>query len=289
MPALRQTNMENKNLQNFIDEAEIYLPMIRSGILVCSQEGNLSGELETSLLYTQAIKDAAVSVGLESIGRAAEKLELELRNVTGNPEPLFDAQTRSLLDNIAQLEALLAKLHFSTDDFSLSFDGFVDESFSNLGFDSPVEEEDLLDVSMETVGFTESAEKAETDGFEIDAEMLEIFREEAEDLLRNINAQLEVLKSAPNNPESLLEIRRNAHTLKGSAGIVGVKPLAGLAHRVEDLLDCLSEKEIEGNRKILELLTASTDCLSALASGENSVPLNNKIKLLYEDFDKTLK
>jgi chemosensory pili system protein ChpA (sensor histidine kinase/response regulator) len=290
MPALRLTSMENKNLQNFINEAEIYLPMIRNGILVCSQEGNLGGELETSLLYTQAIKDAAVSVGLENIGRATEKLELELRNVTGRAAPPGDAQTRNLLDNIAQIEALLAKLHFSTDDFSLSFEGFVDESFTNLGFDVLDEKEpDLLEVPAENVDFLETVDKNETNGFEIDAEMLEIFREEAEDLLRNINLQLEVLKSAPNNRESLLEVRRNAHTLKGSAGIVGLKPLSGLAHRVEDLLDCLSEKEIEGNRRIFELLMISTDCLSALASGENSAALNKKIALLYQDFDATFK
>ncbi len=278
--------MENKNLQNFINEAEIYLPMIRNGILVCSREGNLSGEMETSLLYTQAIKAAADSVGLDSIGRAAEKLESDLRNVTGKTEPLADEQTRRFLDNLAQIEAQLAKIHFSTDDFSTNFEGFVDESFTNLGFDSP--EPDLLEVLNESRKSSEFTDNNDFEGFEIDAEMLEIFAEEADDLLRNINAQLEVLKSAPNNRESLLEIRRNAHTLKGSAGIVGLKPLSGLAHRVEDLLDYLSEKEIEGNRKIFELLAASTDCLSALASGENSAQLSEKIETIYREYDYTL-
>src|SRR5213083_2532808 len=118
--------MENKNLQNFINEAEVYLPMIRNGILVCSQEGNAGGEMETSLLYTHAVKDAAVSVGLDDIGKMCEKLEAELKNLTRNPEPLSDVQARGLLDNLAQIEALLAKIHFSTDDFSLNFDGFVE-------------------------------------------------------------------------------------------------------------------------------------------------------------------
>jgi len=276
--------MQNKNLQNFINEVEIYLPMIRSGILVCSREGNLGGELHTALLYTQAIKDAALSVGLENIGRTAERLEAELRSAAVSTAPLVDGQTRALLDNLAQIEALLARIHFSADDLSLNFEGFVDESFTNLGFDTP--EPDLLDALNENSAG--SAGQDDLAGFEIDAEMLEIFAEEADDLLRNINAQLDVLKSAPNNRESLLEIRRNAHTLKGSAGIVGIKPLSGLAHRVEDLLDCLSEKQVEGNRRIFELLANSTDCLSALASGENSAQLSKKIELLYEDFDKTL-
>ncbi|HEY0461504.1 MAG TPA: hybrid sensor histidine kinase/response regulator [Pyrinomonadaceae bacterium] len=275
--------MENETLQNFINETEIYLPMIRSGILVCSQEGNSAGELETSLLYTRAIKDAARAVGLENIGKACEKLELELKNLTGSFAPLLHAQTRGLLDNLAYVEALLAKLHFSSDDFSLNFDGFVDESFLNLGFDSI--ETELLDIPDENIA--KMPAENEPAGFEIDAEMLEIFAEEAEDLLRNINSHLEVLKSAPNDRESLLEIRRSAHTLKGSAGIVGLKPLSGLAHRVEDLLDYLAEKQIDGNRKIFELLSSSTDCLSTLANGETSVQLGKKIELLYRTFDET--
>jgi chemosensory pili system protein ChpA (sensor histidine kinase/response regulator) len=282
---LRTKIMEDKNLQNFINEVETYLPMIRNGILVCSREGNLSGEMETSLLYARAIKDAAVSVGLENIGRAAEKLEAELRSAARHSASLTDAQTRALLDNIAQIEALLARLHFTTEDFSLNFEGFIDESFTNLGFDAG--EPDLLDVLQQEYA-SENADGKEIDGFEIDHEMLEIFAEEADDLLRNINAQLEILKSAPDNRESLLEIRRNAHTLKGSAGIVGLKALSGLAHRVEDLLDCLSEKKIDGNRRIFELLLTATDCLSALASRENSESLDRRIELLYTDFDDTL-
>ncbi len=280
--------MQNQNLQNFINEVESYLPMIRSGILVCSREGNLGGELETALLYTQAIRDAALSVGLENIGRAAEKLETELKSVPGSAAPLSDAATRNLLDNLAQTEALLARLHFTTDDAPLNFDGFVDESFSNLGFDSSGEI-DLLDVFGESRETSESGTTDEFAGFEIDAEMLEIFAEEADDLLRNINSHLEVLQSAPNDREALLEIRRNAHTLKGSAGIVGLKPLSGLAHRVEDLLDYISENQIESNRRIFELLANSTDCLSALASGEKSPQLSQKIEQLYTDFNRTLK
>ncbi|HEY8559280.1 MAG TPA: response regulator [Pyrinomonadaceae bacterium] len=283
--------MENKDVQNFIGEAEVYLPLVRSGILICSREGNRGGELETSLLYANAIKDAAASVGLESIAGAAERLERELRSLAGRTEPLADAPTRNLLDRIAQIEALLAKLHFSTDDFSLSFDGFIDQSFTELGFDSAGKKgSDLLEVPAE------SAERPKPPGaedepanFEIDEEMLEIFREEADDLLRNINAQLEVLKSAPNDREALLEIRRSAHTLKGSAGIVGIKPLSRLAHRVEDLLDYLSEKEVAGNRRIFELLATATDCLSALASGDDSASAAQKTALLYRDFDETQK
>jgi chemosensory pili system protein ChpA (sensor histidine kinase/response regulator) len=278
--------MESQILQNFIEEAEIYLPMIRNGILVCNQEGNISGELETALRCTQAIKVAALSVGFDDIGESGENLELELTKIVGKTESLSALQTRDLLDNLARLEAKLADLHFSADDFSMNLDGFIDESFMNLGFDSSVA--NAHEFFEEDTEIAESTDENELEGFEIDEEMLEIFAEEADDLLGNINTHLEVLKSKPNDREALLEIRRNAHTLKGSAGIVGLKSLSSLAHRVEDLLDYLAEKQIEGDENIFKLLQSSTDCLSAIAGGENSPELTKKVGLLYRDFDKTL-
>ncbi len=279
--------MESLILQNFLEEAETYLPMIRSGILVCNQEGNIGGELETSLRYTQAIKIAALSVGLDEIGESGENLEFELKKIVGKTESLSALQTRNLLDNLARLEAKLANLHFNADDFSMNLDGFIDESFMNLGVGSAAAaDEDFFEDGAENAA---TVEENELEGFEIDDEMLEIFAEEADDLLRNINTHLEVLKSTPNDLEALLEIRRNAHTLKGSAGIVGLKPLSGLAHRVEDLLDYLAEKQIEGDQNIFKLLQSSTDCLSAIAGGENSPELTKKVARLYRTYDKTLK
>ncbi len=279
--------MESETLQNFINEVETYLPMIRNGILVCSQEKSSGGELEISLRYAQAIKNAANAIGFDDIGNATAKLEQKLNKIAGAIELLSDLQTRDLLDNIAQLESLLVKRQFSADDFSMNLDGFVDESFINLGLDSSAKNSQSFSAKEKTAAG--SADEDELGGFEIDEEMLEIFAEEADDLLRNINTNLEVLRSAPDNRESLLEIRRNAHTLKGSAGIVGIKPLSNLAHRVEDLLDYLAENEIDGDQKIFELLQTSSDCLSALAAGESSSQLKKRIELLYTNFDETLR
>jgi chemosensory pili system protein ChpA (sensor histidine kinase/response regulator) len=274
--------MENRNTQNFIEEAESFLPLIRSGILVCSQEGNFGGELANSLRYARAIKNSAYLVGLSDIGRLAGALDEELSFTADTRRFLSYEQTRSLLDQLAQIEALLAKLHFSNDDFPANLDGFVDQSFENLWIAQP--EEASVPAAPASAPETEN----ELEGFEIDHEMLEIFGMEAEELLQSIGAQLSILEAAPNDRAALLEIRRNAHTLKGSAGIVGLKPLAGLAHRVEDLLDFLSENEIAGSRPIVELLLHSTDCLGALASGDDSPQLDDRIAMLYQNFESAL-
>ncbi|MDQ3088210.1 MAG: Hpt domain-containing protein [Acidobacteriota bacterium] len=270
--------MDTELLQGFIKQAESCLPKIRGGILVCAQEGNLYGELHTSLREIESLKSAAVILGCFDVANVSEELEQYLKLLVGSKEPVSDDKSRRLLDKLTELEVLLTNIHFSIDDSSENVADFVEESFGHLQLNPPSEE--IVEALAETVETEEE--------FEIDDEMLEIFALEAEDIVRAINANLEILSKTPNSREALLEIRRNAHTLKGSAGIVGLKHLSDLAHRVEDLLDYLAEDDIESNEQIFELLLTSTDCFEALGNGESSAQLTKKIARTYQSFDEVI-
>jgi chemosensory pili system protein ChpA (sensor histidine kinase/response regulator) len=111
---------------------------------------------------------------------------------------------------------------------------------------------------------------------------------EAEDLLRNIGTNLDIIAAEPANSDALWEIRRNAHTFKGAAGIVGFKKPSELAHRVEDLLDHLAENKISSNDAILELLRSATDCLNAMTNGENSPELAARTADVYSRFESMM-
>jgi len=268
--------MDSELIQGFLAQAEDYLPTIRSGILICAQTGNTYGELNTSLRQMRAIKDAALIVELDEAARIAGELEEKLKVFTALKTPLTGEQSRGLLDKLTELEASITQLNFNTDNFSLHITDFLDASFENLGLSEP---------SVGAVVEAEEAADEWEDEFEIDEEMLEIFGEEAEELICNIRVNLARLEKNTDDREALLEVRRNAHTLKGSAGIVGLKELSKVAHRVEDSLDYLAENEIAGNEKIFELLLTSSDCFGALANNETSAQLTKKIAQLYKDFD----
>src|SRR5262249_30772585 len=62
------------------------------------------------------------------------------------------------------------------------------------------------------------------------------------------------------------EIRRSAHTLKGSAAMVGFQSITQLAHRMEDLLDLLYEGSRPVTPDVVQLLFASHDALQDLAA-----------------------
>jgi chemosensory pili system protein ChpA (sensor histidine kinase/response regulator) len=268
--------MDNSLLQGFIEEVESYLPAIRGGILVSTQNGNGHLELRTSLTHIQTIKNAAAMMELKQVEVITVELERELKLFAVSRSQISDEQSRYLLDKLAELEQAVAQLLFSIDDFPDNIADFVDETFDFMQMnqmDEKVEEKEPEDSFEE---------------FEIDEEMMEIFGMEAEDLLKNINANLELLENAPNNREALLEIRRNAHTLKGSAGIVGLKKLSQAAHKVEDLLDFISENEIEGNKLIFDFLSSATDCFSSLTSNESSNESKEKLSNIYRTFESIM-
>ncbi len=64
-------------------------------------------------------------------------------------------------------------------------------------------------------------------------ELLEVFLEEAQEVLGSMRANLEIIHLQPESREPLVSIRRSFHTLKGSGRMVGLTDLAEVAWAVE--------------------------------------------------------
>src|SRR5258708_18467730 len=80
---------------------------------------------------------------------------------------------------------------------------------------------------------------------------------------------------------ALDEVFRRAHSLKGAARAVDLRPVEGLAHRLETLFSrvrqgvLLLDKNVTGT--VQQVLDASEDCVTAL--GENRPPADFKAAL----------
>ena len=79
---------------------------------------------------------------------------------------------------------------------------------------------------------------------ESEAELLEIFLEEANEVLATLGEACEACQSNPDDQASLTVIRRGFHTLKGSGRMVGLNELGETAWRHEQLMNgWLAEKK----------------------------------------------
>jgi len=72
---------------------------------------------------------------------------------------------------------------------------------------------------------------------EVDQELLEIFLEEATEVVGTIQEQLDVVRAAPQDKESMTTIRRGFHTLKGSGRMVGLNDLGEVAWNCEQVMN----------------------------------------------------
>ena len=97
---------------------------------------------------------------------------------------------------------------------------------------------------------------------EIDAELLSIFLEEANEVLGTINANLHCLKQFIHAPDCLTTIRRSFHTLKGSGRMVGLKDLGEAAWAIEQTLNLWLRLELEVNPALVGLLDQAQEVFS---------------------------
>ena len=116
----------------------------------------------------------------------------------------------------------------------------------------------------------------------VEPELLEIFLQEAAGHLQTIRSHLPALGSGA--PDAVQAVRRAAHTLKGSAAVVGLGALTRLAHRMEDLLDRMAEG-FPSNPDIIDLIKRSADRLEDLAAGQEDA---TALQGLYTGYDALL-
>ena len=249
----------------FVDEARSYLPGIRDGLLAYLADESQSSEIQSAYRLTHTIAGAASMVGLDELSafaRSTENILEEFALVGGTLSPDRGAEVLGQLDEIEQRLAVIADVAAADAGASPAADPLVASFGEAFVFDGSPD-----DLGPEPLSFgNEGLEDAPADE-DIDPEMLEIFRLEAEEHLRTVSASLVVLDRTPGDRPTLKDIRRSAHTLKGAAAVVGFQSVTKLAHRMEDLLDALYDNERPATPALTSLLLAATEQLEQLVGG----------------------
>lgn len=95
----------------------------------------------------------------------------------------------------------------------------------------------------------------------LNSKLIAAFFQEAPLNVADFTAALARLLHGENLSKNLSLARRLAHNLKGSANILGIRGLANLTHRIEDILDYLTEKEQVPAPALAVVLQEAADCL----------------------------
>ncbi len=112
----------------------------------------------------------------------------------------------------------------------------------------------------------------------------ETFREEAVELLNNLENSLLELETDPSNKEEVAYVFRTMHTIKGSSAMFGFQHISGFTHRIENLMEYLREGKIIATKDFINLTLESRDHIRTLL--ETSEPVDESIAALSEDILK---
>ncbi|RCS58525.1 Hpt domain-containing protein [Parvibium lacunae] len=97
---------------------------------------------------------------------------------------------------------------------------------------------------------------------EIDAELLEIFLGEAEEVLETISQAHQVCEKTPTDQEQLILIRRGFHTLKGSSRMVGLNPFGEAAWALEQTMNAWLADRRAATPDLLAMISQAQQALA---------------------------
>jgi chemosensory pili system protein ChpA (sensor histidine kinase/response regulator) len=93
----------------------------------------------------------------------------------------------------------------------------------------------------------------------VDAELLQVYLEEAEEVLERIRQNLDACRQDPGDLDALTVIRRGFHTLKGSGRMVGLVDLGEVAWELEQTMNSWVQEERPAIPRLLDMIGHAYD------------------------------
>jgi len=90
---------------------------------------------------------------------------------------------------------------------------------------------------------------------------LAVFFDEARQRLQSINQKLVLFESGKLDEQGLIQLRRDAHTIKGSAQMLGVQDIGELAHLFEDAIDYAMQRRSDQRPLVVQFMYDLHDSL----------------------------
>ncbi len=100
------------------------------------------------------------------------------------------------------------------------------------------------------------------DAQDTDADLLEVFLEEGDEILGAIDTTLQNWMRASGDNASMAELQRHLHTLKGGSRMANITAIGDLSHALESLLIAVVDGEVTPHQTLFDLLMAPQDSLT---------------------------
>lgn len=142
---------------------------------------------------------------------------------------------------------------------------------------------------LDTSGIEEIPEWENND-FASDPEMMNDFTQNTNEIMQTLDDNVLRLEQNPTDKETIEEIFRAAHTLKGAAGMFGFKSIERVMHRMENLFDLVRKGKLVPKSDTIDVVFQGFDVLKKLLaavlagkpSGIKTAPIVKMLELAAE-------
>lgn len=120
-------------------------------------------------------------------------------------------------------------------------------------------------------------------------QMLQDFLDEATELLDQLNLILIQLEDEPENEDSINQIFRIVHTIKGNAGFAGLEEMSSIGRKMEDLFGEIRKGAVKITPPLIDLMFEALDSFSSLRdSAASDTPAQIDISVITAKLDQAM-
>ncbi|MCU7939348.1 MAG: Hpt domain-containing protein [gamma proteobacterium symbiont of Bathyaustriella thionipta] len=266
---------DDELLQIFVEEGEELLKSSEKILYKFKKEGANKKALKRLLRDIHTLKGGARMAGVSAIGDLSHSFESKLEQFTQDDVLLSPDHIELLLQVQDTLSSMLDNLKNgeiveNTPDLISQIDNIQGEEKKDDSVESDVQktvtksdEKSTNKASTKQKQSLEEGDKGQNAEL-YDDDLLEIFLEEAQELMDSSDISLSKLKNEPDNTEQLKQLLRDLHTLKGGARMAGITPVGDLAHSLETQLEKITNTSQVPNNQFFELLYQAHDRLNEM-------------------------
>ena len=266
-------------LQIFSNETRGHLDNVRRELENCRTSGSGCPASESLVRAAHTLQGSARAVGLKPMAEASAEMERMLHAFQTHQQSLSESEFtlfERLLAAIEQLMEFLGSGETHAAELVQEFSGIALDAHATQArlsgapaapvaaaqpvrvVERVVEKHAPAPVASQPVAQSETVEET------LDPELLEIFLEEAADIMAAIEESLTTWRGDRADKTAVAELKRQLHTLKGGARMAGAMTMGNLGHHTESLLGEIETGRVDADSDLMDLMDEVHDALVAM-------------------------
>lgn len=256
------------NIAESLASLELFLDRLAQELVDQTMLSEVQAHLITAneLLDSYITDASTIGITEDAIYSEATPVDDGITRYDDSSQTEEDNSDKVLLDN-AQSSQKLGHIG----EHQQTLDSDQNKTTSDASLSPPIDsngeqmdEESRAQVVEESAALKAARAVLKDDNFDMDEEIRDIFIEEAEEVLEQLDANLPIWQQDPQDFAPLAEIRRSFHTLKGSGRMVGAFNAGEMAWAIEDMLNRVLDKTLPVTDELVNFITATKDLIPRL-------------------------